>query len=152
MAGYLVLPEEACDWTRALPGKVKLHPIRLGLFDLVREFEQVPFPFDRRSPGVCLYGLDELLAQMDQLEDQNETRDWPFLQETRKRLRAVANEVSNMPIIHVPIRRPLTLGADKQLYARSAGKRIPLWRLFGPHPEIGCEGGHETYLFSENLS
>ena len=31
MAGYLVLPEEACDWNGTQPGKVKLNPIRLGL-------------------------------------------------------------------------------------------------------------------------
>lgn len=152
MAGYLVLPEEACDWTGRLAGKVKLHPIRLGLFDLVRQFEQSPFPFDRRSPGVCIYGLDELLAQMDQQEDTNESQDWPFLQDIRKHLRAVSNDVSNMSTIHVPIRHALVLGAGDRLYARYAGKRIPLWRLFGSHPQIGSEGGHRTYLFGENLS
>ena len=152
MPGYLILPEEACDWSGTQPGKVKPHAIRFGLFDLVREFEQSPFPYDRRSPGVCLFGLDELLAQMDQLEEQNETREWPFLQEIRKRLRAVSNEVSNMGIIHVPIRHALILGAGDQLYARYAGKRIPLWRLFGSHPQICSEAGHRTYLFGENLS
>jgi len=131
---------------------VKPNPIRRGLFDLVREFEQVPFPFTRASPGVCLYGLDDLLAQMDQLEDVNETCDWPFLQDIRKRLRAVANEVSNIGTIHVPIRHALYMGADKHVFVRYAGKRIPLWRLFGSNPSIGSEAGHETYLFGENLS
>lgn len=152
MAGYLVLPEEACDWTGTQPGKVKLNPTRLGLFDLVREFEQNPFPFDRRSSGVCLVALDELLAQMKQLEDQNEVCEWPFLQQVRKRLAAVANEVSNMSTIQVPIRHPLILGAGNQLYARYAAKRIPLWRLFGSHPQIASEGVHETYFFGETLS
>jgi hypothetical protein len=151
MAGYLVFPEEACDWSGSQPGKVKPNSIRLGLIDLVRQFEQDPFPYNRRSPGVCLYGLDDLLAQMDQLEDVNETRDWPFLQDIRKRLRAVANEVSNMGTIHVPIRHALLLGAGNHLFARYAGKRIPLWRLFGSNPAIACEAGHETYLFGENL-
>lgn len=152
MAGYLVLPEQACDWSGVEPTKVKLNPIRLGLIDLVRQFEQDPFPYHRQSPGVCLYGLDDLLVQMEQLEDVNETRDWPFLAEMRKRLRAVANEVSNMGTIHVPIRHALLLGAGNHLFARYAGKRIPLWRLFGSNPAIGCEAGHETYLFGENLS
>jgi hypothetical protein len=152
MAGYLVLPEEACDWTGTQPEKVKLHAIRLGLFDLVRQFEQSPFPYDRRSPGVCLFGLDELLAQMNQQEDPNESREWPFLQEVRKRLGAVSNDVSNMGTIHVPIRHALILGAGNRLYARYAGKRIPLWRLFGSNPRIGSETGYETYLFGENLS
>jgi len=152
MAGYLVLPEEACAWSGNQTGKVQLNPIRFGLIDLVRQFEQDPFPFSRRSHGVCLFGLDELLAQMDQLEDVNDNRDWPFLQEMRRRLRAVSNEVSNIGVIHVPIRHALVLGAGNHLYARYAGKRIPLWRLFGSHPSIGCEAGHETYLYGENLS
>ena len=75
MAGYLVLPEEACDWNGTQPGKVKPNPIRLGLADLVRQFEQEPFPFARRSPGVCLSGLDQFLVEMDQLEDVNVTQD-----------------------------------------------------------------------------
>ena len=153
MPGYLVIPEEACDWDGTQAGKVKPNPIRLGLTDLVREFEQDPFPFRRGSPGVCLYGLDEFLVQMGQLEDVNETRDWPFLSKTRTRLRTVANEVANMGTIHVPIRRVLSLGAGNQLYVRGyPGKRIPLWRLFGCHPEIGSEAGHPTYLFGETLS
>jgi len=64
----------------------------------------------------------------------------------------VANEVNNMGIIHVPIRRAFLLGAGNHLFARSTGKRIPLWRLFGSNPAIGSEAGHETYLFGENLS
>ena len=152
MAGYLVLSEEACAWSGNQPGKVQLNPTRLGLIDLVRQFEQDPFPFTRRSPGVCLFGLDEFLVQMEQLEDVNDNRDWPFLQEIRRRLRAVANEVSNIGVIHVPIRHALVLGAGNHLYARYAGKRIPLWRLFGSNPAIGSEAGHETYLFGENLS
>lgn len=152
MAGYLVLPDEVCDWTGTQPGKVKLHPIRLGLFDLVRQFEQSPFPYDRRSPGVCLFGLDELLAKMDQQEDANEMTEWPFLQGVRKRLAAVANEVSNMSTIHVPIPHTLILGAGNHLFVRYAGKRIPLWRLFGSNPQIGCEGGQATYLFGVTLS
>jgi len=152
MAGYLVLPEEACDWTGTQTGKVKPHPTRLGLIDLIRQFEQDPFPFTRRSPGICLFGLDELLVQMEQLESVNDNRDWPFLQEMRKRLRAVSNEVSNIGTIHVPIRHELWLAAGDHLFARYAGKRIPLWRLFGSHPVIGTESGHATYLFGENLS
>ena len=31
-------------------------------YDFIRAFEQEPFPFDRRSPGICLIGLDELHA------------------------------------------------------------------------------------------
>lgn len=152
MAGYLVLPVEACDWSGNQTGKVKLHSTRLGLADLVRQLEQDPFPFHRRSPGLCLFGLDEFLVQMNQLEDVNETREWPFLQEIHLRLRAVSNEVSNIGTIHVPIGRPLVLGADKHLFVPSAGKRIPLWRLFGAHPDISSEAGFETYLYGPNLS
>jgi len=152
MAGYLVLPEDACDWNGTQPGKVKLNPIRLGLADLVRQFEQEPFPFARRSPGVCLIGLDQFLVEMDQLEDVNEKRDWPFLQEMRRRLNAVSNDVSNIGVIHVPIRHDLVLGADKRLYARYAGKRIPLWRLFGSNPSYSNECVHPTYLYAETLS
>jgi hypothetical protein len=152
MAGYLVLPEEACDWSGSQSGKVKPNPTRLGLADLVRQFEQDPFPFNRLSPGVCLYGLDEMLVQMGQLEDVNENREWPFLQDMRRRLRAVSNDVSNMGTIHVPIRHSLLLGAGKHLFVRYAGKRIPLWRLFGSNPDIGCEDGLETYLYGVNLS
>lgn len=152
MAGYLVLPENACDWNGSQPGKVKPNPTRLGLADLIRQFEQDPFPFNRRSQGVCLYGLDEMLVQMTQLEDVNENREWPFLQEMRRRLREVANEVSNMGTIHVPIRHSLVLGAGKHLFVRYAGKRIPLWRLFGSNPDIGSEAGLETNLYGANLS
>jgi hypothetical protein len=153
MAGYLVLPEEACDWSGSQSGKVKPNPTRLGLADLVRQFEQDPFPFDRRSPGVCLYGLDDFLVQMSQLEDVNETRDWPFLQEMRRRLQTVANEVNNIGNVHVPIRRSLVLGAGKHLFVHSTtGKRIPLWRLFGSHPDISSENGLETYLYGVTLS
>lgn len=152
MAGYLVLPEEACAWSGNQTGKVQLNPIRFGLIDLVRQFEQDPFPYSRRSQGVCLFGLDELLVQMEQLESVNDNRDWPFLQEMRRRLRAVSNEVSNMGTIHVPIRHELWLAAGNHLFARYAGKRIPLWRLFGSNPVIGSESGHATYLFGENLS
>lgn len=152
MAGYLVLPEEACVWSGNQPGKVQLNPIRFGLIDLVRQFEQDPFPYNRRSQGVCLFGLDELLAQMEQLEGVNDNRDWPFLQEMRWRLRAVSNEVSNMGTVHVPIRHELWLAAGNHLFARYAGKRIPLWRLFGSNPLIGSESGHATYHFGENLS
>jgi hypothetical protein len=70
----------------------------------------------------------------------------------RLRLRAVSNEVSNIGVIHVPIRHDLVLGAGNHLYARYAGKRIPLWRLFGSNPTIGNEGVHPTYLYGENLS
>jgi len=152
MAGYLVLPEEACAWSANQTGKVQLNPIRFGLIDLVRQFEQNPFPYSRRSQGVCLFGLDELLVQMEQLESVNDNHDWPFLQEMRRRLRAVSNEVSNMGTIHVPIRHELWLAAGNHLFARYAGKRIPLWRLFGSNPLIGSEAGHATYLFGENLS
>jgi len=152
MAGYLVLPEEACDWSGNPSGKVKLHPTRLGLVDLVRQFEQDPFPFNRRSPAVCLHRLDEMLVQMKQLEDVNETRDWPFLTEMHLRLRKVSNEVNNMGDIHVPIRHSLVLGAGNRLYVHYAGKRIPLWRLFGANPTIGSEAGFKTYHYGVNLS
>ena len=152
MAGYLVLPVEACDWSGNQTGKVKLHPTRLGLADLVRQLEQDPFPFNRRSPGLCLFGLDDFLVQMNQLEDVNETRAWPFLEKMRSRLRAVSNEVSNIGVIHVPIGRSLILGAGKHLFVPYAGKRIPLWRLFGCNPFPDTVAGHRTYLFGENLS
>jgi hypothetical protein len=152
MAGYLVLPEEACDWSGNQSGKVKPNPTRLGLADLVRQFEQNPFPFTRRSPGICLFGLDEFLVQMNQFEDVNENREWPFMQDMRRRLRDVSNEVSNIGTIHVPIRRSLILGAGKHLFVPYAGKRIPLWRLFGSNPDISSEGGLETYHYGVNLS
>lgn len=66
MPGYLILPDEAYDWSGDQPDKVRPHPTRLGLFDLVRAFEQDPFPFDRLSPGICLTGLGELLVTMNQ--------------------------------------------------------------------------------------
>jgi hypothetical protein len=152
MAGYLVMPVEACDWSGNQIGRVKLHPTRLGLADLVRQLEQVPFPYTRSSPGLCLFGLDDFLVQMNQLEDVNESKEWPFLQKIHIRLRAVSNEVSNIATIHVPIGRSLVLGADKRLFVPYAGKRIPLWRLFGPNPDISSEAGLETYHYGPNLS
>ncbi|HRY51428.1 MAG TPA: hypothetical protein P5186_25545 [Candidatus Paceibacterota bacterium] len=152
MPGYLILPEEACDWSGDQPGKVRLHPTRLNLFDLIRAFEQDPFPYTARTPGVCLITLDDLLVQTKQLEDPNETRDWPFLQDIRRRLRAVANDVSNMGTIHVPIRLPLNLGAAGQLYLHYTGRRIPLWRIFGCHPTISSVDRHETYQYTATLS
>jgi len=152
MPGYLVIPEEACDWSGVQPGKVNPHLTRLGLFDLLREFDQVPFPFDR-STGVCLYGLDGLLERMNVQEDANESRDWPFLQDIRRRLNLVANDVFNMQPIHVPIRRKLVLGADNRLYAyQTTGKRIPLWRVFGGNPKMKEIGAHVAYEFGESLS
>lgn len=152
MAGYLIIPEDACDWSGAQPGKLKPHPVRLGLFDLIREFEQDPFPYDRRSQGVCLLRLDELLAGMGILEPLSENRDWPFLTSVKRRLKAVANDVSNMGVIHVPIACDLDLGGGNHLYARYAGKRIPLWRIFGSNPHLGGTAGCATYLYGENLS
>ncbi len=152
MPGYLILPDEAYDWSGDQPGKVRPNPTRLGLFDLIRALEQDPFPYDRRSPGICLIGLDELLVNMGQLEDPNETRDWPELAKIHRRLRAVSNEVSNMAAIHVPIRHQLVLGAGNHLFALYAGKRIPLWRLFGCNPSFDTVAGHRTYLYGENLS
>lgn len=46
----------------------------------------------------------------------------------------------------------ILIGAGNHLFARYAGKRIPLWRLFGSNPLIGSEAGHATCLFGENLS
>ena len=152
MAGYLVLPVEACDWSGNPSGKVKVHPTRLGLADLVRQLEQDPFPYTRRSPGLCLFGLDDFLVQMNQLEDVNENREWPFLQKMRSRLRAVSNDVSNISTIHVPIGRSLVLGAGKHLFVPYVGKRIPLWRLFGSNPDISSEAGLESYHYGVNLS
>ena len=152
MAGYLIIPEEAAIWNGSQPGRVTLHSARLGLFDLLREFEQVPFPFDRAT-GVCLYGLDDLLERMNVQEDANESRDWPFLQGVRKRLSVVANDVFRMQLIHVPVRRPLRLGAENKLYAyQTTGKRIPLWRLFGANPQMKDIGSHVAYEFGESLS
>lgn len=152
MPGYLVIPEEACAWSGGQPGKVSLHPTRLGLFDLLREFGQVPFPFDRTT-GICLYGLDDLLERMNVQEDANENRNWPFLQGVRKKLSVVANDVFGMQPVHVPIRRKLVLGADNKLYAhQTTGKRIPLWRLFGANPLIREIGPHVAYEFGESLS
>ena len=152
MPGYLILPEEATDWSSDRPGKVRLHPTRLGLFDLVRQFQQDPFPFGFTSPGVCLTNLDDLLVQMKHLEDPNDPRDWPEMQAIHRRLRASANEVSNMPTIHVPIRLPLVLGASGHLFIHYTGKRIPLWRIFGPHPTISSVDRHPTYQFTATLS
>jgi len=152
MPGYLILPDEAYDWSGDQPGKVRANSIRLGLFDLVRAFEQEPFPYDRRSPGICLVGLDELLVQMNQLEDPTAPQEWPVLGQIHERLRAFSNEVANMAAIHVPIRHTLVLGADNRLFTHYAGKRIPLWRLFGCHPSFSSEMGHRTYLYGENLS
>jgi hypothetical protein len=70
----------------------------------------------------------------------------------KRRLKAVANDVSNMGVIHVPVSCQLDLGGGNHLYARYAGKRIPLWRLFGANPHLGSIGGCATYLFGENLS
>jgi hypothetical protein len=152
MPGYLIIPEEACDWSGKQTAKVPLHAQRLGLFDLLREFDQVPFPFDR-SAGVCLYGLDDLLERMNVQEDANESRDWAFLQEVRRRLNSAANDVFGMPPVHVPIRRKLVLGADNRLYAhQTTGKRIPLWRIFGANPQIKQVGTHVAYEFGESLS
>jgi len=152
MPGYLILPDEAYDWSGDQPEKVRANTTRLGLYDLIRAFEQDPFPFDRRSAGICLIGLDELLVTMGQLEDPNEVRDWPELHKIHRRLRAVSNEVSNMATIHVPIRHHLVLGASNHLFAQYAGKRIPLWRLFGCNPSFDTAAGHRTYHFGENLS
>jgi len=145
MAGYLVFAEGTIE---------KVNPVRSGLLDLVREFEQVPFPYDRRSPGVTLAGLDEALILMNQVESQHETRDHPFLAEVRRRLNAVANDVARMGLIHVPIRRSLSLGGDKHLYVMlsTGGKRVPLWRLFGSNPTLGEVDGQPTYLYGESLS
>jgi hypothetical protein len=152
MPGYLIIPEEASAWSGTQPDKVSLHQTRLGLFDLLREFDQVPFPFERTS-GVCLYGLDDLLERMNIQEDANESRDWPFLQRVRKRLSVLANDVFRMQPIHVPIRRKLVLGAENKLYAhQTTGKRIPLWRLFGTNPLVREIGPHVAYEFGESLS
>lgn len=152
MPGYLVLPEEACDWSGNQPGKVKPNLSRFGLTDLVRQFEQDPFPFTRSTPGLCMFGLDEFLVRMEQLEHVTENADWPFLHEMHTRLRKVANEVGNIGTIHVPIRHELWLAADNKLFVRYAGKRIPLWRLFGSHPTIETYGKFAAYHFGVNLS
>ncbi len=144
MGGYLVFQRDA---------PVKLNSIQLGLFDLMREFEQDPFPFRRGSPGLCLCGLDELLFSLGILEERNEVKEWDLLLTVKKRLKASANNVSNMAVIHVPIARKLVLEAENRLYAMtSAGKRIPLWRIFGCNPTLDSVEGHATWSYGENLS
>lgn len=152
MSGYLVIPDACCAWSGDEAGLITPHPIRLGLLDLLREFEQVPFPYDRRSPGLTLMRLDVLLAEMGVLEPLHETLDQPFLTAVKRRLKAVAGEVNNMPTIHVPIACALDHGGSGQLYAKYAGKRIPLWRLFGTNPTIDSIDGKATYLYGVNLS
>lgn len=152
MSGYLIVPDDCCSWSGGEPGKLTPHPIRLGLFDLLREFEQSPFPYDRRSPGVTLIRLDLLLAEMGVLEPINETLEHPFLIAIKLRLKAVAGEVNNMPTIHIPIACALDHGGSGHLYARYAGKRIPLWRLFGTNPSIDSIDGKATYSYGVNLS
>ena len=57
-----------------------------------------------------------------------------------------------MATIHVPIRHQLVLGAGNHLFVFCAGKRVPLWRLFGRNPSFDTAAGHRTYQFGENLS
>jgi hypothetical protein len=152
MPGYLVIPEEACDLSGNMSGKVKLNPMRLGLTDLIRQFEQDPFPFTRSSSAIALIGLDEFLVQMDQLESVNDNAESPFLLTMHQRLRKVSNEVGNIGTIHIPIRHELWLAAGNRLFIRYAGKRIPLWRLFGSHPTIETYGKFPAYHFGVNLS
>ena len=144
MAGYLVFHSTT---------PVKLNPVHLGLFDLIREFEQDPFPFTR-SQGITLTGLDELLNLLDQKEGLNEDKSLALMRNMRRRLSSCAGEVSRLGLIHVPIQMKLDLGANGQLYAtyNKLNQRIPLWQLFGSNPQIGESGGHPVYEFGESLS
>jgi hypothetical protein len=144
MAGYLVFHSST---------PVKLNPIHLGLFDLVREFEQDPFPFSR-AQGLTLTGLDDLLDLLDQKEGLNENRPLDLMRNMRRRLSSCAEEVSRLGLIHVPLHMKPDLGADGQLYAtyNRLNKRIPLWQLFGSNPSIRESGGHRLYEFGESLS
>jgi hypothetical protein len=144
MAGYLVFNSTT---------PVKLNPVHLGLFDMVREFEQDPFPFNR-SQGLTLTGLDELLNLMDQKEGLNENKNMELMRNMRRRLSSCAGEVSRLGLIHVPIQMKLDLGAEGRLYAtyNKLNQRIPLWQLFGSNPQIRESGGHPVYEFGESLS
>jgi len=144
MAGYLVFHTTA---------PVKLNPVHLGLFDLIREFGQDPFPFSR-AQGLTLAGLDDLLNLLDQKEGLNETKDLEFMRGMRRRLGSCAGEVSRLGLIHVPLHMKLDLGAEGRLYAtyNKLNQRIPLWQLFGSNPSIRESGGHRLYEFGESLS
>jgi len=144
MAGYLVFHTDT---------PVKVNPIHLGLFDLLREFEQDPFPFTR-AQALTLTGLDDLLTLLDQNEGIHESRPLDFLRQIRRRLGSCAEEVSRLGLIHVPLRMRLDLGADGQLFAtyNRLNKRIPLWQLFGSTPVIKESEGHPLYEFGESLS
>lgn len=144
MAGYLVFHTDA---------PVKVNPIHLGLFDLIREFEQDPFPFTR-AQALALTGLDDLLTLLDQNEGIHETKPLEFLRQIRRRISSCAGEVSRLGLIHVPLRMKLDLGAGGQLFAtyNRLNKRIPLWQLFGSNPVIRESGGYPLYEFGESLS
>jgi len=151
VAGYLIVPEEACDWSGNQSGKLVPNPIRLGLFDLIREFDQDPFPFSATS-RLCLIRLDDLLVQLGILEAQSEDLTWPLLAEVRRKLAAVANEVNVMPTIHVPIGHSLVLGGNNRLFVNYAWKRIPLWRIFGSKPSVDGIAGKTSYQYAPTLS
>ena len=144
MAGYLVFQQDV---------RVTVNPIRLGLFDLVREFEQDPFPF--HSPQrLTLTGLDDLLVLMNATEEMTEPRTIPLLLEMRRKLARAANEVARLGDIHVPIRLEMHCGAEDKLYVkfRMMTKRIPLWQLFGCHPTIREVEGRQCFHFGVTLS
>ena len=144
MAGYLVFHTDA---------PVKVNPIHLGLFDLLREFEQDPFPFTR-AQALTLTGLDDLLTQLEQNEGIHEAKPLDFLRQIRRRLSSCAEEVSRLGLIHVPLHLKLDFGDAGQLFAsyNRLNRRIPLWQLFGSNPVVREAGGIPLYEFGESLS
>lgn len=151
MASYLVLPYTALDWNDDRPEKVRVNDHRYGIYDLLREFESEPFPFTRAT-ALCLTGIDELLIQLEVIDPADHDREWPVLREIHRRLVAAAHEVSNLGVIQVPIRYPMELLSDQRLVVNYTGRRVPLWRIFGTHPDVDKVTGHAAYSYGVNLS
>ena len=148
MSGYLLLPRELLD---LYGGTVPTYPERFGLLDFLRELEEDPLPFQPRAQ-ICLLGTDELLIRLGCAETDTGAREGEFLQDVRRRLRRAARELDNLPAIQVPITFEMVEGATGHVSVRHARDLIPLWRIFGEHPEIREIMGRTAYQYGSNLT
>lgn len=149
MSGYLLFPRQILD---LYGGTVPAHPERFGLMDFLRELENDPLPFRPRAQ-ICLLGLDELLIRLGCVETDTGPKEGGFLQDVRRRLCRAAKEIDGLPNIHVPITFKMVQGDARRVSVHHARDLIPLWRIFGEHPEIKeILPGTTAYLYGANLA
>jgi len=147
MSGYLLLPRELLD---LYGGTVPTHPERFGLLDFRASWRRSRC--HSRPAQVCLLGMDELLIRLGCAETDAGAREENFC---RMSAAGCAERPANSTIFprsRCPLPSKMVEGATGHVSVRHARDLIPLWRIFGEHPEIREIMGRKAYQYGANLT